>query len=468
MKISLKCATATLALFLIYCVPAFAEKKEITAEGKYVMGDLDSKKDAKTLALMEAKRMALEKSGTYIESVSEVKNYQLTKDQVNSLAAGIMSVEVVKEDWKMSGENMVLLISIRATIDTSNLQKRMAEMQDVQSSEPNKEIQNQLAALQKELADLKREQAALKEKTLPKAEVKEKHEDIMKKIAALDYLERGNSLLRVQRWNDAIAVYRQALAVNPKLADAYAGMSFALEQTGQTEKALAAANAAQKMNPKSAFGHMAMAKILYDQKKYDNALASINRAIELWANSSYYYLLRGDIYMKLRNREPARKDFDRACKMQLPPACQRSASEYREDGSAALRAQRWNEAIELYKQALAQDPKQADAYAGMSFALERTGQTEKAIEAANTARQINPKSAFGHMAMARILYDQEKYDNALTSINRAIELWTKSSYYYLLRGDIYVKLRNAELARRDFDQACKMGVSEACRKAKVQ
>jgi len=324
MKPTMKCIATALAVFMLWCVPALAEKTEVTAEGKYVMGDLDSKKDAKSLALMEAKRMALEKAGSYIESISEVKNYQLTKDQINSLAAGIMSVEVLKEDWKMSGENMVLLISIRAKIDTSNLKKRIAAMQDVQSSESYKEIQTQLAALQKELADLKEQQATVKEKAAPKPEIKEQHAGIIKKISTLEYLEDGHAALRVQRWNKAIEAYRRALAVDPKLADAYGGISIALLRTGQPQKALEAANMGLKLNPQKALSHTAMARILYDQEKYNDALESVNKAIELWTKSPHFYLLRGEIYIKLRNQEPAFKDFNQSCKMGLPRACKRA------------------------------------------------------------------------------------------------------------------------------------------------
>ena len=66
-----------LFLVITFCSPlAFAESKVVTCEGKYVMGDLDTKKDARALALMEAKRLALEQAGTYLESSSEVKNHE--------------------------------------------------------------------------------------------------------------------------------------------------------------------------------------------------------------------------------------------------------------------------------------------------------------------------------------------------------------------------------------------------------
>ncbi|PKN69117.1 MAG: hypothetical protein CVU54_11430 [Deltaproteobacteria bacterium HGW-Deltaproteobacteria-12] len=63
---------AVLILLSVFCATAFAEKKVVTAEGKYVMGDLDSKQNAKALALMEAKRISLEKAGTYIESIMKL------------------------------------------------------------------------------------------------------------------------------------------------------------------------------------------------------------------------------------------------------------------------------------------------------------------------------------------------------------------------------------------------------------
>ena len=63
-----KLATITLlTLFLVLStVMVVAQPSVIVSEGKYSMGDLDSKKDGKVLAIMDAKRMAMEQAGTYI------------------------------------------------------------------------------------------------------------------------------------------------------------------------------------------------------------------------------------------------------------------------------------------------------------------------------------------------------------------------------------------------------------------
>jgi len=63
-------------LFIIIFLPnpLFAENVTMTAVGEYVMGDNDTYTEAKKLALQDAKRILLEKVGTYIESKTEVKD----------------------------------------------------------------------------------------------------------------------------------------------------------------------------------------------------------------------------------------------------------------------------------------------------------------------------------------------------------------------------------------------------------
>lgn len=112
-------------MFLFLFCTAFADTKEVITTGKYVMGDLDTKTKAKKFALLDAKKMAMEKAGTYLRSFSEVKDMHLTKDEVLSLAAGTMSVEILEETWDMQGQNPVITITIKAEIDTSDLEKEI-------------------------------------------------------------------------------------------------------------------------------------------------------------------------------------------------------------------------------------------------------------------------------------------------------------------------------------------------------
>ncbi len=175
------------------------------------------------MALLDAKRIALEKAGTYLESSMEVKNYELTKDQINALAAGIISVDILKEDWQLSGESMSVIVQIKAVIDTSHLKERIAGLKEHQDSGSNQEIQKQISALQKELAELKAQKTpvSIEKQTQQQKAAKQKHASLMNQMTALDYAEQGNAAMLQERWEDAENAFFQAVELNPKATDAW-------------------------------------------------------------------------------------------------------------------------------------------------------------------------------------------------------------------------------------------------------
>lgn len=308
---------------------AFAEPSSIISEGKYVMGDLDTKKDAKTQALMEAKRMAMEKAGTYLQSTTEVKNFQLSKDQINTIAAGIMSVEILNEDWKMSGDNMVLTIQIRAIVDTSNLKGQISRMQEGGNTENFKEVQSQLAALRKELAELKKQAQQQADspgaKKQPSPEMKEKHKSLVNEMSAWEYIEKGNIAGDNQRWEEALAAYEQAMALNPPIAEAYAGKAFALYHLKKMDDALITVDKGLVINPLSPRVLRIKALILKEQpEKVDLALETVNRAINLQPEMARSYRIRGEVFIKMGKFHSALKDFAQACQMGMKESCVRA------------------------------------------------------------------------------------------------------------------------------------------------
>ena len=121
----LKISVVLFGMVLFLSSSAIGATKEVITNGKYVMGDLDTKTKARKFALLDAKKMAMEKAGTYLRSFSEVDGLHLTRDEVLSLAAGTMSVEILEETWEMQGESPVITITIKAEIDTSDLDKEI-------------------------------------------------------------------------------------------------------------------------------------------------------------------------------------------------------------------------------------------------------------------------------------------------------------------------------------------------------
>src|SRR5437867_334893 len=108
------------AIGIALCIvsPSWAEIRTIAATGEYRMGDTDTRTDAKRLALQDAKRLALEKAGTYLESITEVKNFDLVRDELRAYTAGIVEVTEQQTRSTMEGETTVVRVDVTCRIDS--------------------------------------------------------------------------------------------------------------------------------------------------------------------------------------------------------------------------------------------------------------------------------------------------------------------------------------------------------------
>lgn len=98
---------------------ASAKTYQIVAEGNYTIGDRDTRETAKKHAVQDAMRIAVEKAGVYVESYSETKNYQLTRDEVRMIAAGV--VKVLDESIDFYDNGNVCRAVIQASVNTDDI-----------------------------------------------------------------------------------------------------------------------------------------------------------------------------------------------------------------------------------------------------------------------------------------------------------------------------------------------------------
>lgn len=97
-----KCLIKSLfTIFFLVCVsnPALADLKTFTREYTYQASEQDSKVSCRKNALTQVKRLLLEELGEFIESYTEVKNFELTRDDIISLTSGIVKTEIIDEKW---------------------------------------------------------------------------------------------------------------------------------------------------------------------------------------------------------------------------------------------------------------------------------------------------------------------------------------------------------------------------------
>ena len=89
----------------------------VTASAEYRMGDHDTRLDAARMAIEAAKRQALEQVATYLESVTEVKELDVTRDEIRTYTAGMVTVLNQQTSTRLENGAVVVRVNLTAQVD---------------------------------------------------------------------------------------------------------------------------------------------------------------------------------------------------------------------------------------------------------------------------------------------------------------------------------------------------------------
>jgi len=120
----------------------------VTASGEYRMGDHDTRADAVRLAVEAAKRQALEQVATYLESVTEVKNLDVTRDDIRTYTAGVVMVLNQQVSTRLEGDTVVIHADLTAQVDPNEVAQAITALRE------NESAKQELVALRAETDQL--------------------------------------------------------------------------------------------------------------------------------------------------------------------------------------------------------------------------------------------------------------------------------------------------------------------------
>jgi hypothetical protein len=121
----------------------------VTATGEYRMGDHDTPMDATRMAIEAAKRQALEQVATYLESVTEVKNLDVTRDEIRTYTAGIVTVLNQQTSTRREDGAVVVQVDLAAQVDQEEVILAINALRE------NERAAQELAALRVETDQLR-------------------------------------------------------------------------------------------------------------------------------------------------------------------------------------------------------------------------------------------------------------------------------------------------------------------------
>jgi len=131
--------------------PAAAEMRTVTASGEYRLGDRDTRKDGISLASEAAKKNALEQVATYLESVTEVKDLNVTRDEIRTYTAGMVLVINQQVNFRYEGQTLIIHVDLTAKVDPAEVAQAIAALRK------NQDAQHELTALRAEVDKLQQQ-----------------------------------------------------------------------------------------------------------------------------------------------------------------------------------------------------------------------------------------------------------------------------------------------------------------------
>jgi tetratricopeptide (TPR) repeat protein len=295
--LAMPCLVIFTILISLLPYSARAEIKTFVKEYSYQASELDSKSTSRTMALEQAKRMLLEELGVFLISQTDVLNLTITKDQITSITAGIVSAEVLDEKW----DGHVYWLKAKIDADPSVV-KQAIEVISI-----DKKKSDELESAHKRIIQLTNDLEAVKNDLANNPqERKIKYTKIVNQKESVDWLVKF-----VNAFDD-----KKSLSEN--------------------KEALTALEQAIKLDPEYSVPYEIRAA-LYGviDKNYQKAIEDINAAIKhfkpgpnnIQKNTASLYEQRGRYYMRQNKILVAMEDFMVALNID-PDGILRSHSQY--------------------------------------------------------------------------------------------------------------------------------------------
>jgi serine/threonine protein kinase/tetratricopeptide (TPR) repeat protein len=284
------------------------------------------------------------------------------------------------------------------------------------------------------------------------------HQDT--KLAAYDFYLRGRGYLEDYQSQDnfenAIAQFEHAIAVDKNYAPAYAAMGLAYNAGYQRknrgkdwmEKARTECERALAITPQLAEGHTCLGKVFASTGRYEDAVQQFQRSLELDHNSDETLRSLADADQKLGKPAAAEEAYRKA--VSLRPNYWAVYSAF---GTFYYNQARYADAAGMFKKAIQLSPMNYSGYLNLGAAYSQLDQYQEAVEALKQSITVRPNfEAYGNLGA--VYFYMRRYSDSAESVQQALKIDPKDWLNWGNLGDALIQIpsRRAE-ARNAYQKA---------------
>ncbi|MBU3936785.1 MAG: tetratricopeptide repeat protein [Proteobacteria bacterium] len=244
---------------------------------------------------------------------------------------------------------------------------------------------------------------------------------------AVYHYNLGNALKDLERFDEAIPCYGQALLLKPDYVDALNNLGTVLHNQGKFEEAISAYQEALRIAPDHAGVHYNMGITLQNMDRMKEAVLSYQKALAANGDFPEVYNRLGKIFYEQGNLDSAIGCFQQT--LRIDP----NVAAFHFDLAAALKEQgRLDDAIVCYQKVLELSPDMAVAYNNLGNILKEKKRYNEAISHYNKALLLVPDYAIAHGNLASALTQVGELDEATISCREALGINPEIPEVYML------------------------------------
>jgi tetratricopeptide (TPR) repeat protein len=251
----------------------------------------------------------------------------------------------------------------------------------------------------------------------------------------------GFSFEHAGRLPEAAEQYRAALALSPKDYEACFALGRVLLRSNDAAGAEEQFRTAIASRGDSAPARLGLSSALLAQKKYGAASDALAEYLKLNPGDRSAHFDRASALLNLSRYDDALAELDRSDAGAAP-----SAETLKMRGEIYMQQQKWKEAGETLKQAMALAPRDAELAGWMGHVDLELRDYPRAVRVLEQASAQSPQAADVLRDLADAFYLNENYSAALEAMDRLAKLETPAPGSWFVRAICYDKLSRKEEA----------------------
>jgi tetratricopeptide (TPR) repeat protein len=414
-------------------LPPDPNVRQITHAYTHFASEFESKATSRPIALSHISHAMAEEVATQIEPLPIGVELALSREQLASRVAGVITPVIVEESW----DGQTYALRARFTLNLSTITLFLNQLRrDQYHITLLQNMQQRTTELLEDISQVKKRWATTGNYTAKMA-LQQDYIDKSFALKTLYWQREGLTAVNVRDYTTALLALAVYGAFVPGDASTYYFRAQAHQALGHPQQALEEISTAITLCPDEPVYYLRRAQIYHALDTPQQALQDASTAIDLAPQLSLAYATRGAIYTKAGHHQQAIQDFTQA--ITLAP---RDPQNYEQRGQVYSALDDHGRAIADFTQVITRQPQNASAWYERGRAYASLGRQQAAISDYTAAIRCQTEFPEAYLHRGIAYYALGKHEDALADLWQAIagNPQLADAYFYL--GRLYSDLND--------------------------